>query len=67
MLDAVFEFPDHAVPEDEWPDGAYLSWTSSDGWTLTDRGNRTSCPLDIAPYSRPDVVAAIPRPRCRTA
>ncbi|MET7845926.1 hypothetical protein ABZT45_47085 [Streptomyces sp. NPDC005356] len=59
VLDAVFEFPDHAVSEDEWPDGVFLSWTSSDGWTLMDRGNRTSYPLGIDPYSPPAVVAAI--------
>ncbi|MFG2657082.1 hypothetical protein [Streptomyces sp. NPDC048425] len=38
VLDALFEFPEHAVSEDEWPDEVYLSWTSGDGWTLTDRG-----------------------------
>ncbi|MET7843575.1 hypothetical protein ABZT45_34235 [Streptomyces sp. NPDC005356] len=63
VLDAVFEFPEHAVSEDEWPDGVYLSWTSGEGWTLTDRGNRASFPLGVDPYSRPDVVAAITRAR----
>ncbi|MET8214064.1 hypothetical protein ABZT51_51385 [Streptomyces sp. NPDC005373] len=63
VLDAVFQFPEHAVSEDEWPDGVFLSWTSSDGWTLTDRGNRTSYPLGVDPYSPPDVVAALTRAR----
>ncbi|MFS7873535.1 hypothetical protein ACEYXF_09365 [Streptomyces asiaticus] len=64
VLDAVFQFPDHAVSEDEWPDGVYLSWTSSDGWALIDRdGSRTAYPLGLDPYSAPDVVAAITRAR----
>lgn len=63
-LDAVFALPDHAVAEDEWPDGVYLSWTSSDGWALTDTGSsRTAYPLDIDPYSHPAAVAAITRAR----
>lgn len=64
LLDAVFEFHDEAVSEDEWPDGVYLSWTSSDGWALTDTGSsRTIYPLDIDPYSAPAAVAAITRAR----
>lgn len=63
-LDAVFQFPDHAVNDDEWPDGVYLSWTSSDGWTLTDTGNsRTTYPLGIDAYSKPDAVCAITHAR----
>lgn len=64
QLDAVFEFPENSVSDDEWPDGVYLSWTSSDGWALTDTGNsRTTYPLDIDPYSKPSAVAAVTRAR----
>ncbi|WP_328907999.1 hypothetical protein OG230_36220 [Streptomyces sp. NBC_00234] len=36
-----------------------LSWTSSDGWALTDTGpNRTAYPLDLDPYAAPAAVAA---------
>ncbi|MFI1532794.1 hypothetical protein [Streptomyces griseus] len=57
-LDATFEFRDEAVSEDEWPDGVYLSWTSSDGWALTDTGSsRTAYPLDLDPYAAPAAVA----------
>jgi hypothetical protein len=64
QLDAVFEFPDNSVSDDEWPDGVYLSWTSSDGWALTDTGSsRTTYPLNIDPYSDPAAVAAVTRAR----
>jgi hypothetical protein len=63
-LDATFEFPDHSVSDDEWPDGVYLSWTRSDGWTLTDRGaSRTSYPLGVGQFGSPAAVAATTRAR----
>lgn len=63
-LDATFEFQDEAVSEDEWPDGVYLSWTSSDGWALTDTGsNRTAYPLELDWLAAPAAVAARARAR----
>lgn len=63
-LDAVFEFHDEAVSEDEWPDGVYLSWTSCDGWALTNTGpNRSIYPLDLDLYAAPAAVAAHTRAR----
>lgn len=64
QLDAVFEFPENSVSDDEWPDGVYLSWTSSNGWALVDTGSsRTTYPLGIDAYSKPAVVAAFTRAR----
>lgn len=64
QLDAVFEFPENSVSDDEWPDGVYLSWTSSDGWALVDTGaSRTAYPLGIDAYSKPAAVAALTRTR----
>lgn len=64
LLDAVFEFPDNSVCVDEWPDGVYLSWTSSDGWALVDTGSdRTTYPLGIDAYSKPAAVASVTRAR----
>lgn len=61
-LVGVFEFPDHAISHDEWPDDVYLSWTQFDGWVLTSRGaNRTAYPLDLDTYSTPASVAALVR------
>ena len=60
QLDAVYEFDDRYLDEDEWPDGVYLAWNQNDGWVLTDTGSsRSQYPLKLHTYARPQDVATI--------
>jgi hypothetical protein len=60
QLDAVFEFADRDVDEDQWPDGVYLGWDQHSGWTMTTTGSsRTQYDLTVHPYGKPQDVAAV--------